>query len=151
MLPTSRPKLSGKKIISCPFFSLQERNVSSRGRFVLLVKSYTESWLIKPLISNLDYQSLIHHADELSNTFIYFCVEENWIIAHQSWTGSERLFCRTSHVKEEKTWRKSPHWRKVRQWIKSTVEMRSWCSNPPRPCLWTQGQIQRKDVGLAVV
>lgn len=50
----------------------KKRNVSSLGRPGLLVKSYVESRLIKPFISNPGHLDPIHHIDELSNTFTYF-------------------------------------------------------------------------------
>ena len=105
------------------------------------MKSYIESWLIRPFISSFGHWDLIHHVDELSNIFIYFLLcRLNWIIAHLRQTGAERLSCMTSHFMNEKTRGKSVDLFKIRPWIHGTVEIRSWCCRLPGQSTWTQSQ-----------
>ena len=105
------------------------------------MKSYIESWLIRPFISSFGHWDLIHHVDELSNIFIYFLLCRGKLNHSSSKTDrSWKVILYDIPFYEWKNLRKVSWLFKTRPWIHGRVEIRSWCCRLPGQSTWTQSQ-----------
>ena len=109
------------------------------------MKSYIESWLIRPFISSFGHWDLIHHVGELSSIFTYFLLCRGKQNHSSSKTDrSWKVVLYDISFYEWKNLRKVSWLFKTRPWIHGTVEMRSWYCCHPGQSTWTQGQHPEK-------